>query len=262
VSYIDAYFTLKYPHRHFEIINVGLPSETVSGLSEPDHASGKFPRPDLHERLGRIIKEVKPDLVFACYGMNDGIYMPFEEGRFQKYKEGIQWLNEQVLQSGASIVHITPPIYDVRKGEAYANVLDVYSDWLISKRYTDEWKVVDIHWPMKKYLEDKRLKNDDFALAKDGVHPNDTGHWIMAQQLLLYLGEDEVYKANSIEEVVSQFNKGQEIWKLVEERQKMMKDAWLTSIGHKRPGMNAGLPLREAQGKLEILDNGIRKLLE
>jgi hypothetical protein len=42
----------------------------------------------------------------------------------------------------------------------------------------------------------------------------------------------------------------------------MMKDAWITAIGHERPGMNAGLPLREAQGKLEILDKGIRKLLE
>jgi len=34
----------------FEILNLGLPSETVSGLSEPNHAGGAFPRPDLHER--------------------------------------------------------------------------------------------------------------------------------------------------------------------------------------------------------------------
>lgn len=260
VSYIDAYFTLRYPDRDFEIINVGLPSETVSGLSEQGHADGKFPRPDLHERLERIISQVKPDLVLACYGMNDGIYLPFDEGRFQKYKEGILWLNNQVVESGASIVHMTPPIYDERMGEAYANVLDIYADWLISKRYTDQWEVIDLHWPMKKYLEDKRLTDNNYFLAKDGVHPNDTGHWIMAQQLLLYLGEGEVSKANGIEEVVSQFHHGEEIWKLVEERQKMMKDAWLTSIGHQRPGMNVGLTLGEALDKKEILRKEIRNL--
>lgn len=261
VSFIDAYFTLRHPDRDFEIINVGLPSETVSGLSEQGHANGKFPRPDLHERLERILTQVKPDLVFACYGMNDGIYLPFDDGRFRKYREGILWLNNQVLESGASIIHIAPPIYDGRKGEAYANVLDIYSDWIISKRYTEGWKVIDIHWPMKKYLEDQRLLNDDFYLAKDGVHPNDTGHWIMAQQLLSYLGEEEVSKANGIEEVVSQFNHGAEIWKLVEESQKIMKDAWLTSIGHQRPGMNAGLTLREALRQNEIRRKEIRGLL-
>lgn len=260
VSYVDAYLTLRYPDRDFEIINVGLPSETVSGLSEQGHADGKFPRPDLHERLERIISQVKPDLVLACYGMNDGIYLPFDEVRFQKYKEGILWLNNQVVESGASIVHMTPPIYDERMGEAYANVLDIYADWLISKRYTDQWEVIDLHWPMKKYLEDKRLTDNNYFLAKDGVHPNDTGHWIMAQQLLLYLGEGEVSKANGIEEVVSQFHHGEEIWKLVEEGQKMMKDAWLTSIGHQRPGMNVGLTIGEALDKKEILRKEIRNL--
>src|SRR5215471_1702701 len=32
----------------FEFINLGLPSETVSGLSEPGHAHDSFPRPNLH----------------------------------------------------------------------------------------------------------------------------------------------------------------------------------------------------------------------
>ncbi|MCM4151003.1 G-D-S-L family lipolytic protein [Arenibacter sp. N53] len=262
VSYIDAYLSLRYPERNFEIINVGLPSETVSGLSEPGHADGKFPRPDLHERLDRILASVKPDLVFACYGMNDGIYLPFDESRFQKYREGILWLTNKVVESGASIVHMTPPIYDDRKGEAYANVLDIYADWLISNRYTDQWEVIDLHWPMRKYLEDKRITNDNYVLANDGVHPNDTGHWIMAKQLLLYLGEEQVSKVNGMEEVVSQFTNGNEILKLVEERQRIMKDAWISSIGHKRPGMNVGLSLKEAKGKSEMLEKEIRNLLE
>src|SRR5829696_7424033 len=56
VEYIEAYFVTRFPDRHLEFINVGLPSETVSGLSEPGHAGGQFPRPDLHERLGRVLE--------------------------------------------------------------------------------------------------------------------------------------------------------------------------------------------------------------
>ncbi|HAO48254.1 MAG TPA: G-D-S-L family lipolytic protein, partial [Runella sp.] len=34
VTDIEAYFVTHYPQRSIEFINVGLPSETVSGLSE------------------------------------------------------------------------------------------------------------------------------------------------------------------------------------------------------------------------------------
>ncbi|WP_232074117.1 SGNH/GDSL hydrolase family protein [Spirosoma aureum] len=116
VTDIDAYISTHYPKQGLEFINVGLPSETVSGLSEDGHADGKFPRPDLHERLARVLALTKPDLVFACYGMNDGIYLPFDQSRFQKFREGINWLHNEVVKAGARIIHLTPPIYDDLKG--------------------------------------------------------------------------------------------------------------------------------------------------
>ena len=61
-----------------EMIDMGLPSETVSGLTEEGHAGGKFPRPDLAERLDRVLRVARPDLVIACYGMNCGIYQPLD----------------------------------------------------------------------------------------------------------------------------------------------------------------------------------------
>jgi hypothetical protein len=48
--------------------------------------------------------------------------------------------------------------------------------------------------------------------------------------------------------------------KLVQEKQRMMKDARLTDTGHKRPGMNKGLPLAEAQAKAAELDKQIHQL--
>ena len=92
-----------------KLINLGLPSETCSGLSEPAHP---FPRPNVHERIGRALKKMKPDLVFACYGMNDGIYYPFSEERFEKYRIGIQQIIEKVKASGARLILMTPPSFD------------------------------------------------------------------------------------------------------------------------------------------------------
>lgn len=261
IEFIDGYFSILYPEKNYEIINVGLPSETVSGLSEPNHANGKFPRPDLHERLDRVIAATKPDLVFACYGMNDGIYLPFSEERFGKYKDGIKWLHEEIEKTGAEIIHITPPIYDERKGAAYSNVLDLYSDWLISNRYTKGWNVIDIHWPMKKMLDDYRHQDSTFVFAKDGVHPNEKGHYEMAKHILAYLGEPMLLNTDDPEEFFSTRQKGTEILTLVQSLQRITKDAWLTHIGHKRPNMKKGLPLDEAMAKSKEIESQIQLLI-
>ena len=262
VSYIEAYLTLRYPEKQLEFINVGLPSETVSGLSEPDHAEGAFPRPDLHERLARVLANIKPDLVFACYGMNDGIYLPFDDSRFQKFREGIVWLHNQIKKSGASIIHITPPVYDERKGPAYANVIDIYSDWLISCRYTANWEVIDLHWPMRKHLEAQRRVDPTFKFAEDGVHANATGHFIMAREILLHLGETALDTVTDIHTALAKYKNGDAILPLVEKRQAIMKDAWLTATGHKRPGMRVGMPITEAQKASDEIGKQIEALLQ
>lgn len=251
VNYVIAYLHLNYPERKFEFVNVGLPSETVSGLSEPGHADGRFPRPDLHERLDRILEAVKPEVVFSCYGMNDGIYMPFDDARFLAYREGQEKLHEKVTATGAVLFHLTPPIYDSRKGAAYANVLDIYSSWLLSRRYTDGWQVIDLHWPMQKFLEDNRRESPDFVLAADGVHPNEIGHWLMARELLCGLGEKQVDGMESHEGYFGIQKKGMETLALVADFQAVSKDAWLTHIGHKRPGMATGISLNALNAERE-----------
>lgn len=262
VNDVEAYLRVQYPGRQWEFINVGVPSETVSGLSEPGHAGGKFPRPDLHERLSRVLEQTKPDLVFACYGMNDGIYMPFDEERFQKFKDGINWLHDEVIKTGARLIHLTPPYYDEERGKSigYAAVLDRYSDWLLSRKHSSNWEVIDIHYPMKKYLQahrkvDEKFRLNGFALAQDGIHPGEVGHWMMARQILSYLGFKEVAHSGGIIESLHQIKNAPEYVKLIAERQNMMRDAWLTATKHTRPGLPVGLPLKEAQsksGKLQL----------
>ena len=261
VEWIEAYYVSRFPDRHFEFLNLGLPSETVSGLSEEGHAGGQFPRPDLHERLGRVLEKTKPDFVIACYGMNDGIYLPFSEERFAKFKDGIRRLHEKVLAANAKIIHVTPPTFDEIKGghPGYGSALDRYSDWMLDQR-TKGWDVVDLHGPMNRYLAEQRQRDPNFALAGDGVHCGPVGHWIIAKQLLLHLGAKDLTNIDDPYAMMAVHRNGQPLYMLIQQRQMMTKDAWLTDVGHQRPGMNKGLPLPEAIAKAAEIEKQIRQL--
>jgi lysophospholipase L1-like esterase len=262
VEFVEAWFVTRFPERRIEFLDIGLPSETVSGLSEEGHANGKFPRPDLHERLDRVLTKTKPDLVIACYGMNCGIYLPFDEGRFAKYRDGLERLRKSCAAAGAKVLHVTPPTFDEMKGghPGYGATLDRYSDWLLGQRMQG-WNVVDLHGPMNRYLAEQCAKDPNFFLASDGVHCNETGHWIIARQILLHLGAKDVANATDAKAMFVAHPSGEAILKLVQQRQRMMKDAWLTETRHLRPGMKQGLPLAEVQSKADEFENQIRALV-
>lgn len=204
IAYLEACLTARYPGRKFDFVDLGLPSETVSGLSEPGHAGGAFPRPDLHERLERVLTKLKPDLIVACYGMNCGMYYPFSGERLQKYQAGIQQLRQVATAHNAQVIHLTPPTFDPlpltgrtlpdgkdeyrQPYEGYNDVLAKYSDWLIGQRQVG-WTVIDIHKPMDLHLAARRKMDPKFVLAGDGVHASPTGHWLMTQQILESLSD-------------------------------------------------------------------------
>ena len=258
-------------------LDLGLPSETVSGLSEPGHAGGAFPRPDLHERLERVLEQTKPDLIVACYGMNDGIYYPFAEARFEKYQDGMRRLRERAKAVGAKVLHVTPPVFDpmpIRSKtlpaglteyrqpyEGYDEVLERYSEWLLAQKAIG-WDVVDVHGPMKQHLSEARQRDPGYRLADDGVHINATGHWLMAREILRHWGvrDRAARRSGQRRTVIAGKPNGLAILKLVQQKQRMLKDAWLTTTGHKRPGMNQGLPLKEAQRRARKLDAEIDAL--
>jgi hypothetical protein len=60
--------------------------------------------------------------------------------------------------------------------------------------------------------------------------------------------------------MLSAYPRGGEVFKLIRAKQQLLRDAWLTDTGHKRPGLKAGVPLPEAQAKAAELDRQIRDL--
>ncbi len=274
VQRLETAMRLQMPQRQVEFLNLGLPSETVSGLSEPGHAGGQFPRPVLRERLDRILQQTKPDLVIACYGMNDGIYYPLSEDRMAKFQEGIEELHQKVEAVGAKIIHLTPAFFDSHPIQdrllpsgldeyrqpyaGYDEVLEAYSKWLLEQQGRG-WKVIDLHGAMKQAVLERRKTTPDFTFAADGVHPNEEGQAVVAGPLsrewglqLDEQGKPQVPQGKSID--------SESVMQLVAKKQRLLQLAWLSSTRHLRPGIPEGLPLQQAQREASEIDRQISQM--
>jgi lysophospholipase L1-like esterase len=271
IAILEAAMRVEYPGWNMpEFINLGLPSETVSGLSEPGHAGGSFPRPNLHERLGRILRETKPNLVIACYGMNCGMYYPLSDDRFEKFQSGIELLHQQVVDSGAKIIHLTPAYFDAlpirdrllpdgldeyRQPYAkYDDVLEAYSQWLLKQRDRG-WTVLDVHGAMKNAVAKARQADPNFTLAADGVHPNAAGQAIVAGPLATHWGLTLTSSG------LPNHPRASELVELIASEQNKRKLAWLSITKHVRPGIPAGMSLEQVAKENQLAEEKIKAIL-
>lgn len=256
IAYLDAYLWRNYPQSDIELIDLGVSSETASGLSEPDHP---YPRPCVHNRLTKLLGESRPDAAVICYGINDGIYHPFSEVRFAAFKNGMLALIEKVKKTGAKTIVMTPPPFDAKaytqkllpEGcpkyaffeayEKYDDVMRKYSEWVLSlDGYVDA--TVDIHRAISEYNEEKRRIDPKFV-SGDGIHPKEGGHWIIAASLLkVMFGIEETTVPDF---VVNPENVP--FFAPVLEHHLIMSTAWREYVGHDNPVKDNAMPLDEAK---------------
>ena len=253
VTFTSYYLEKLYPTKDFDIYSLGLGSETLSGLSEEGHAGGAFPRPCLFERLGRALEAVKPAVVFACYGMNDGIYQPLEEGRFTAFKSGVSKLIAQCRAAGVGKIYIvTPPIFDATKkpGEFnYDSVLTAYAAWEMTLNEPGV-QVIDLHTAMRK-ARDTRTE----VFSKDNVHPGEEGHFLMAKTVLGGLG------VTIPGEPLTTIH-DDPIYKQVDLLRKERWTHWMQHIGYTREKKVAPQPLGNAvseETKLQLSIDALRR---
>ena len=253
VTAFDAWLVKAFPEKRFTVLNAGVGSETVSGLSEDGHAGGRFPRPWLHERLERVLEETEPDLIIACYGMNCGIYKELDQGRFDRFKDGILRLREAARKAEAEIIHVTPPVFDNhgKAGFDYDSVLAAYSAWLVKQR-AKGWHVVDLHSEMRAKLDQAKAKDPGFTYQKDKVHPDAAGHWVMAQSLISYFGDSESAKLGSAKALLEG-----ERFAAVNERMQLYQKAIHAETKPLRPGVPMGGTMESAEAGAKALEQAI-----
>jgi hypothetical protein len=158
---------------------------------------------------------------------------------------------------------MTPPFYDDQRSPRpfnYNKVLDQYSEWLLDQR-KDGWMVVDLHGPMTHGVMERRAHDSKFTFQPDGVHPNNEGHWFIAQQLIRWFGDSDAAMATAPDDMLAAKKVPRETLALVEERVRVLRDAYVFAAGHKRPGVAVGLPVPEAEAKAQELSAKIETLV-
>ena len=244
VGFIEYALRKQKPDQNFDFYSLGLNSETASGLSENDHP---FPRPCIHERLGSALDKIKPEVVFVCYGMNDGIYHPLNKDIFDAYKKGMLELVKKCQNVGAEVILITPPLFQAHAipnllqdaeaadfsyrapYKAYQETLAAFSEWT-STATPENVTCVNLNSIMATYVSDQRKENKNFCFSKDGIHPSLEGHLFIAQIILKTLNfNHEVLSLGKLTEL-----KKLPLYKLVEKRRQLRSRGWLKYVGYER----------------------------
>ena len=243
VTFLESALHQFTPAEKSDLISIGLSSETVSGLSEKSHP---FPRPCVLERLDRALKAVKPQLVLACYGMNDGIYHPPSAERLAAFNAGLHQLITQVRAEGAELVLLTPPAFDALPIRArlapadagefsyakpYAGYDEVLAEFTQAELALHEpgVTVIDLHGPIIAALAAQRARDPVFTFSPDGIHPNDAGHLLIARTILRGLG----YTLSESEGELARVQ-ADPLYPLIRERRQLRSEAWLPFVGYVR----------------------------
>ncbi|MDQ1912547.1 alpha/beta fold hydrolase [Paenibacillus sp. GD4] len=259
IAFMEAYFLQHMPERELTFVNLGVSSETVSGLSEKAHP---WPRPCLHDRLERVLRESKPDWLVFLYGMNDGIYHPYSEDRFRAYQEGMLAAISKARPSVEKIIVLTPTPYDhssrlrhlgpnINENDSpswrfpdpsYNEVLSRYADWVLSLPVLGEADAaINIYDPLRRDLEHRRRREPEYMYG-DGIHPNAHGHWSIAQTLLSRLFNITLER---IPDYVNEPNTVPWFRKTIE-RHRLLSTAWKEHVGHSHVNKADAKPLPEA----------------
>ena len=244
ITFAEYYLDTIYPEATFDFISIGLASETASCLSEKAHP---FPRPCVQERLQRALALVKPDVVVACYGMNDGIYHPQSAERMAAFRRGIENITKRASAAGAQVVLLTPPPFDrlpvkrlaklesadfsyLTPYENYDSVLGEYARWemRLSGRKA---QVIDLHTPMADYIGQRRKADAGFSFTQDGIHPDLAGHLLIARVILKGLGE--VAPMGDLDQEVERIS-ADPLYGMVKREREQRSAGWLDYVGYTR----------------------------
>lgn len=273
VTFLEYYLHRLLPGGKYDLVSIGLSSETVSGLSEPGL---RFPRPNALDRLDAALKAVKPQVVFACYGMNDGIYHPPSTERLVAYEAGLDRLIATVRAAGASVVLITPPIFDPLPipqrlandttevfgyPATYPNYNDVLAEFAAAglKRRAPGVTVIDLHSGMRAALAEKRRDDPTFTFCPDGVHPDEAGHLLMGRLVARGLGLPVPEAA--LETELARI-KADPLFPIVRDRRALRSEAWLPFVGYTHGSTFKSPSVRATEAVVARLQAEIEALAE
>jgi len=174
--YVMNYFALRYPDVKISFRNAGWSGDTAPGGME---------------RLQRDVLSLKPTVVTICFGMNDGGYASFDQGRYDRYIKSMTGLVQTLKEHGMRVVLLTPGVVDEDiDNKGYNDTLTRYAQGVKELAASEQVAVFDINALMGDVQARAKRDHPKFTMIPDSVHPDAPGQALMAYGLLKALGAD------------------------------------------------------------------------
>lgn len=170
-SHIEAI----HPDKNIRVINRGISGNRVL---------------DLKERWDHDVLELKPDILSVFIGVNDvwrqcdvplQVDVHVDEAMYrQTYRELLQKTVSKLKQ----LILIKPFIIENNKEDLMRQKIDIYGNIVTELANEFNAILVDPQIEIDKYLKSRHSS----ALAWDRIHPNTTGHLLIARSLMREIG--------------------------------------------------------------------------
>jgi lysophospholipase L1-like esterase len=176
-------------NQEVELINKGIGGNKVS---------------DLLLRYNDDVLKLKPNIVFIYIGIND-VWHKYDWGTgsdIDIYEKGLRKIITDIKAVGAKIILCTPTVIgensgefklnnnfkDIDKMEIMNKDLDAFSDVVRNLSSEFNTDLLDLRKKFKEYISENNDQNmPKGVLTSDGVHLNNEGNKLIADEMIKYL---------------------------------------------------------------------------
>ncbi|NOU98037.1 GDSL family lipase [Paenibacillus sp. LMG 31456] len=177
VAAVSALINSVYPELSMRIINMGISGNTVRNLKE---------------RWQTDVIDLQPDWVSIMIGIND-VWRQYDQSVIKEthvyLEEYIRTLDELVKSTKPlvkGIILFTPFYIEPNANDAMRKTMDEYGRAVKEIAASNQTKFIDVQEAFQPVLE----HTYPAELAWDRVHPNMTGHMVLARAFLKEVGFD------------------------------------------------------------------------
>ncbi|WP_018625944.1 SGNH/GDSL hydrolase family protein [Niabella aurantiaca] len=163
------------------VINSGVPGSHTGRLADNDVIKVKHAL----ERFDTDVLDHHPDLVIVDFGINDAAIDPRKGSSripLADYKRNMEYMVTQMQERGINVLLMTPNARGGKQKDLLNKTLSRYVNVVRGLSKTHKTGFVDNFQLFLDYPS-KTGKSLD-SLLLDGIHPNDTGHEMMADLIV------------------------------------------------------------------------------
>ncbi|MBN1422704.1 MAG: DUF1080 domain-containing protein [Planctomycetes bacterium] len=180
--YIEDYLVMCLADLALETIQLGWSGERAPGFDD---------------RLENDLLPWRPDVVTTCYGMNDGLYRPYEPSIGETYARATRDIVRRLKAAGATVVTGSPGAVDFDAfrrpnltaavyNENLAHLRDIARDIALEEGMP--FANVHDHMILAQMRAKPVLGGSYDVCGRDGFHPGPNGHIVMAYAFLKAMG--------------------------------------------------------------------------